>query len=287
MDDVDVPTLINPLALRAKGCLLAGTACLCLGGLILYLDIRWVSEITPPPTLGLFGFMLGALLITGGVILLPMAGVFMMQSGRVDTDLTAYRYGNTFAHWVHEPQDWLVIVHNRRIRRYRAAIVWFLVLLGIGALVGCILLLTLSGMDAILGFIGAVLLGEILGFLTAFWIRVWARNSTDSMLCSGGHVFINGTSAHCGDEHLFWRTSCRSLQSAEIVEGNPRRMVLAVEFSMGAWGPLLQVALTASGRYQRVPQSSKMVMSIPIPRGCEAEADGVIARLLSEAKRFE
>lgn len=277
--DHDAPALINAPALQARACLLAGTMGLLGGGLLLYLDIRWISGITPPPILGFFGMMLAVLLLVGGLVCLPMAGVLWLQSGRVESDLAGYLRGNHLAHWVHAPADWLVIVQNRRIRRFRAALVWMLSILGFGTLLGIMLFFALSGAEALLGLAGGLLGGAVAGFLVAFWIRVWARHRVADMLRDGGHIYIGEESAYCGGEQLYWGTSSRSLQSVQLLEGAPRTLFLTVEFSTGIWGPLLQTALAAQGRYQRVPQSSKMLLNIPVPSGREAEAQAVAERL--------
>lgn len=201
------------------------------------------------------------LAITGGSILvvalicLPVMAYSGRKARREIQDLLA---GNHWAHWRYAEDEWRRFADAEWARTQRKARKLALQLFVILFLF--IFLLALSqGAPLAPAFLGAALAGLGIGLLVGFLVHRFGRSTYNRRLTVLGEVYIGPNSLYQEGRYNTWRGLGTSLEKVEVQPGDPAVLHFEV--------------LVSSGRSSRTHE-----IRVPIPRGCEEEAQKLVVR---------
>jgi len=206
--------------------------------------------------------MTGLLLGMVGLVWAGLGGDFRLKNTIVKQDLELFRAGNHLAHWAFPDGDW-----HRHVLGWQAGIQelvnyirWGGVFAGalVGAFVAGNMPMSLAAViDTLLATVGVAALGWLAGAM----LRSWGYSRAHSMLLQGGEIYVGQSSAYFTGKYLHWGTSYRQLVEARLLKGATTYLVLTTTQKQG-----------------------RRTLRVPLPPGCEDEADRVVEALREIAK---
>lgn len=217
-----------------------------------------------------------------GVAMLLSALLTIPTARQTDRHLSEFLSGHFLADWTYTPEQWGAFVASEARRFHRAAWIYFGIFMVPSAGIGLFIAWMASATtDSKVLHCMFVLAGAVVVSVPYFALaRIYARRH-HAQLLAYPKAYIGRNAVYCGGDFNFWGSGMRGLDSARILPGDPPMLEVIIGLSKGAARTAAVIdSINFAALTPTYTSGMKARQVIPIPFGCEAQAQEIVNTLI-------
>jgi hypothetical protein len=226
------------------------------------------------------GLPVGAAMLLSALLTIPTAR-------QTDRHFNDFLSGHLLAEWTYSTEQWSAFVTAEARRWRRGKWIYFAFFMIPSLLTGAfIAIMASSTTNTRLLHCGYVLAAAVAVSIPYFFLAGIYLRRHHAQLLKYPKAYIGRNAVYCGGDFNFWGSGMRGLDSMRIIPGNPPMLEVIVGLSQRAAQAMKAVdAINIATLHPTYASGMKARQAIPIPTGCEAQAEEIVRMLTPPVPR--